>query len=313
MSIPGARSVIVCGLVAALGACSPGESGAPADPPRAQPWLDGVDLAAFLDCAREQGATLVSAHRAGPRPGYAENAISTMLASARDGAVFVEIDVARTADGRLVLMHDDTLARTTTGEGRVAETDWSRIRTLLLTDETGAALEESPPLLADALAALDGVAIAQLDPKTDRIAEIVAAVIDAQAVDRVLVIAYSLDDAIALHRAAPELMLSVGLDSMRELERLQRAGVDLSRIVAWLGADGGDAVLDAALAERGVETSYADFGAERDGTINYRALSAAGGEILSIDGVEAAAGRLDARENARRVLAACPAAQPSAG
>ena len=310
MSTPGARGVILLGLAAALHACSPGDADGPDDAPRAQPWLDGVELAAWLDCAREQGATLLSAHRAGPRPGYAENAIPTMLAAARDGATFIEIDVTRSADGRLVLMHDDTLARTTTGEGRVAETDWNRIRALQLTDPTGAALEDSPPLLADALAALDGIAIAQLDPKTERVAEIIARVIDAEATDRVVFITASIEDAVALHAAAPDLMLSVPVGSMRDLDRLERAGVDPARIIAWLGADGGDAVLDAALAERGVETGYAEFGAERSGAVNYRALAAAGGEILSVDAVDAAAMRLDADAIARRALAECPAAQP---
>lgn len=37
------------------------------------------------------------------------------------GVDIVEIDVKKTKDGHLVIMHDQTLDRTTTGRGRVSE------------------------------------------------------------------------------------------------------------------------------------------------------------------------------------------------
>ena len=62
--------------------------------PADEPWLQGVDLAAYLDCARELNVTLLQAHRAGDRPRAAENSLGAIEASLADGAVFVEIDLA---------------------------------------------------------------------------------------------------------------------------------------------------------------------------------------------------------------------------
>jgi len=46
------------------------------------------------------------------------------------GAGWVEVDVKLSADGAAVLMHDDTLERTTDGRGRVADATLAEIKTL---------------------------------------------------------------------------------------------------------------------------------------------------------------------------------------
>jgi glycerophosphoryl diester phosphodiesterase len=45
-------------------------------------------------------------------------------------ADMLEMDVRSTSDGEVVVIHDDTVDRTTDGSGRVAELPWSRIREL---------------------------------------------------------------------------------------------------------------------------------------------------------------------------------------
>ncbi|MEE4331326.1 MAG: glycerophosphodiester phosphodiesterase family protein [Wenzhouxiangella sp.] len=298
------RKNLVLLLLIGLAACTPTPE------PVTEPWLEGIDLAAYLDCAREQDVTLLQAHRAGDRPGAAENSLRAIEASLADGAVFIEIDVARTADGVLVLLHDRTLERTTTGRGRVIDISSADFTSLRLRDVNGRRLTEAPPTLEAALAALDGRGIAQIDLKGVDIRTIAEAIERAEATDRSIVITYSINDAIELHRALPEVMFSVGIDEPRDLERLARAGVDLSRVQAWLGTGTGNPSLDAILAGRAIETSYGDFRGEREGTVDYRRLAENGAEVISVDDVPAAAAALDARAQARALLAACPAALP---
>ncbi len=76
-----------------------------------------VDLGTRLDCLRLRSLAVVAAHRGQPDQSAAENAISSFTASLAAGVPFLEMDVATTRDGALVLMHDDTLDRTTTGSG----------------------------------------------------------------------------------------------------------------------------------------------------------------------------------------------------
>src|SRR6056297_2695258 len=290
------RSVAVIVVALFLAACGP----APSAPPPADRWLEGVDLAAYLDCAREQDVTLLQAHRAGDRPGAAENSLGAIKASLADGAVFMEIDVARTADGVLVLMHDRTVERTTNGQGRVTEMAYA---------DFAALKPEDPPALADALDALDGRGIAQIDLKGIGMAAISRAIETAGAADRSVVIVSSVNQAIALHRALPEILVSVGIDDLADLQRLEDAGVDLTRVQAWLGTGYGNPPLDAALAEREVETSYGDFRGERNGTVDYRLLADNGAEVISVDDVPAAAEALQAGARARALLKACSAAR----
>lgn len=302
------RALLATVALTLLSACESSDSGQ-AVPVAPDAWLSGVDLAAYMDCAREQDVTLLQAHRAGDRPGAAENSIGASLASFGDGAVFSEIDVARTRDGVLVLMHDRTVDRTTTGTGTVTEMTYADIAALQLVDMNGTTLEEVAPTLDQTLNALDGVGIAQIDLKDIDMETIAAAISQADAAHRSIVITYTIEDAIALHTALPEVMMSVGIRSLDDLATLETAGVDLTRVQAWLGLGTGNPELDAALAEHGIETSYGDFRAERDGNVDYQLMADNGAEVISVDDVPAAADALDAYDAARAVLENCPAAR----
>lgn len=272
-------------------------------------WLQDIELSEFMDCARESNATLIQAHRAGARPGLAENAISTMQAAMSDGAIFLEIDVARLSDGTLVLMHDDTVDRTTNGQGDVLSFNAESFSALQLVDEDGTLLEESPPTLRETFEVLDGRGISQLDLKDITVADIADAIVMAGATDRSIVITYTLDDAIALHNLLPDVMISAGIDSLSDIQTLRDAGFDLTRLQAWLGVGNGNPDLDAALADLGVETSFGNFGAEREGTASYIAMADAGAEVISVDNVPAASRALRAAQQVRGLLASCPAAR----
>ncbi|WP_421861159.1 glycerophosphodiester phosphodiesterase family protein [Oceanicaulis sp.] len=272
-------------------------------------WLTGVDLPAYLDCAREQGVTLLQAHRTGDRPGAAENSIGAMQASLDEGALFMEMDVAKTADGVLILMHDDTVDRTTNGSGPVNELTYAEISELQLVDVDGQVLDEGVPTFAEALTFLTGRGFAQVDLKDTSFEEISDALVAANAVDRSVVITYSIEDAITLSGLAPDVALSVGARDADDLERLNEGGVDFTLTTVWLGVGTGNPDWDAELAALGLETSFGDFGGERNGTVDYQLLSENGAEVISVDDVPAAAAALDAYEASRALLEACPAAQ----
>jgi glycerophosphoryl diester phosphodiesterase len=59
-----------------------------------------------------------------------ENTVAGIHAARAHGACWVELDVRLTRDGRPVLLHDETLERTTDGRGRVARTPLAAVRKL---------------------------------------------------------------------------------------------------------------------------------------------------------------------------------------
>lgn len=73
--------------------------------------------------------TTVVAHR-GNSSVAPENTLAAFEAAWRSGAAAIELDVQLTADGAVVVIHDDTLDATTDGAGRLASTDLAAVRTL---------------------------------------------------------------------------------------------------------------------------------------------------------------------------------------
>ena len=92
-----------------------------------------------------------------------ENTIAAIRKGISRGADFVEVDVRRNRDGRLVLMHDERVDRTTDGSGLIAEMTWAELQLL------DAGHGERVPCLEEALAAANGRAGVILEAKTQGI------------------------------------------------------------------------------------------------------------------------------------------------
>lgn len=104
----------------------------------------------------------VVAHRADWR--YApENSIAAIQSSIRLGADVVELDIQKTKDGKLILMHDHTLDRTTTGKGKVSEWTLDSIRTLYLKNGASLRTKHRVPTLEEALLTAKGQVMVNLD------------------------------------------------------------------------------------------------------------------------------------------------------
>ena len=71
----------------------------------------------------------VIAHR-GASTHAPENTMAAFRAAREQGALWIETDVKLTQDGVPILMHDETLERTTNGTGNIATKDWADIAAL---------------------------------------------------------------------------------------------------------------------------------------------------------------------------------------
>ena len=89
---------------------------------------------------------IVSAHRAGKGiPGYPENCLQTIQHLRKKGIHSFEIDIFESASGDLMLMHDDKLGRTATGEGVVSQMTTEQLLKEHLKDDFG---KETPYQIA---------------------------------------------------------------------------------------------------------------------------------------------------------------------
>lgn len=98
---------------------------------------------------------------------FPENTLSAMRAAVQAGADLVEIDVQLTKDAELVVMHDDSVDRTTNGTGEVKDLTFQQVRAL----DAGSKFDvrfagERVPTLEESIDAVQGGAILNIEVKS---------------------------------------------------------------------------------------------------------------------------------------------------
>lgn len=125
---------------------------------------------------RDQSTVIVASHR-GDWRNFPENSLEAIDNAIKMGVDIVELDVQRTKDGELILMHDPTLDRTTTGKGKIAEIALDSIRKLKLKNGCAIRTIHNVPTLEEALMHAKGKIMLNLD-KADRYFEQVYALME---------------------------------------------------------------------------------------------------------------------------------------
>jgi glycerophosphoryl diester phosphodiesterase len=219
-------------------------------------------LSASFDCLREKNVALVSAHRGQSDQTKLENALASLKESHAAGIPLLEIDIATTQDGVLVLMHDDTLNRTTNGTGSVSTRDFSYVDALMLKRPDGRLTRQPVPTLSTVLIWGKKVgAHFQLDVKrSTRFEDVVRQVRATGMENKVVVITYNLTDAALVAKLAPELMISTNISDSEGLEQAQRL-LPGNIILGWTGTRTPNPQLMAALRAAKIEPLFGTLGA----------------------------------------------------
>lgn len=239
---------------------------------------------------------MVSAHRGGPYPGFPENAIETFANVIKFTPAIIELDVAMTKDGVLVLMHDDDLERTTTGKGKVRDMTYEYIQGLFLEDETGAQTDFKVPTFKEALIWSKGKVLLTVDVKQSVPYEkLIAEIRETGSEAHAAVITYSFAAAKKMNSLAPELMLSITIRNEEEIQRFEETGIPWTRVIAFTGVTERPQEFNQALHEKGVFTILGVLGnldrsAIARGDEIYTGFVQKGADILATDRpIEAAA------------------------
>ena len=114
----------------------------------------------LINC--DSSSVIVVAHR-GDWRNFPENSLEAIDNAIKMGVDIVELDVKRTKDGELILMHDRTLDRTTTRKGLVSENTLSDIRKLNLRNGCNIRTIHKVPTLEEALLHAKGKIMINLD------------------------------------------------------------------------------------------------------------------------------------------------------
>jgi len=96
-------------------------------------------------------ATLLAAHRGGALL-WPENSLLAFRNAVALGADFIEFDVHLSRDGEVMVIHDPTLDRTTSGQGAVRDRTVAELKALRLKDRAGVVTGETVPTLDEVIA-----------------------------------------------------------------------------------------------------------------------------------------------------------------
>ena len=205
-------------------------------------WAVGFGAVCLILLATASGSqwpewTVVNiAHRGGIVPGYAENTLAAYRRAISYGVDVIEIDLRGTRDGEVIILHDETLERTTDGRGKVTDHTLGELKQL------NAGSGESIPSYAEVLdlVADTGVKLLldiKISPVLDkgkvvRLTESHGAVLD------VIVGVRTLGDLRQFRRLNPNIRTLGFIRRLEDIDDFVAGGVDIIRLwPEWIRAD----------------------------------------------------------------------------
>lgn len=184
---------------------------------------------------KEEKVAFISAHRGGPTDGFPENCLATFGYTLRHTHALLEVDPRYTKDSAIVLHHDQTLDRTTTGTGRISDHTLAELRQLYLKDPEGNVTPYRMPTLDEALDWAKGKTILVLDQKDVSVADRVRKIEEHGAEANAMLIVYSYEQAKECYRLNSNIMMEVMIPNRERLADFAQTGVPLRNIVAFVG------------------------------------------------------------------------------
>ncbi len=233
----------------------------------------------------------VSAHRGGSGIiNYPENCIETFDYLHKKGIQIFEIDISETKDQHLVLMHDNSLQRTSTGRQDVNQINLNQIKEYFLVDDFGQQTSYKIPTFAEALNwGKDKPIYFMVDIKKGvDYAAIVSTINQANMQNKVVLVTYTVGQAKKLNRIAPNMLLSVSMRNEREFNEMMNSGIPTDKMVAFTGTRRNDKSLFDKIHEKDILVIFGTLGnldksAAAKGNQLYKDLEKDGVDIFATD------------------------------
>ena len=179
---------------------------------------------------------LVSAHRGGPVTGFPENCTATFANSIKYNPIIIETDIALSKDSVLVMLHDNTLDRTTTGTGKIDNYTYQELQQLFLEDNEGNQTPYKIETLDEVLKWGNDKVIYTLDVKKGVPMKMIVDAVRRNKAERYsVIITYNANQAAEVAKLAPDLMISVSARGKEDVERMENLGVKANKMIAFVG------------------------------------------------------------------------------
>ncbi len=129
---------------------------------------------------------LVAAHR-GDWRNAPENSMNALLYCIDKGFDMMELDVKMTKDSQMVVMHDNTIDRTTNGKGKVSDFTLAELQKLKLKNGLGRVTQNSIPTFKEMMLAAKGKIMINVDKGNDHLSDVFAILVGTGTLDQAIV------------------------------------------------------------------------------------------------------------------------------
>lgn len=183
------------------------------------------------------GSVIISGHRGAWRDSdYPDNSFEGLQYAAEQvPEIFFEVDPRLTKDSVIVLMHDATMERTTTGKGKLADYTFEELDMIRLKDDRGNITTFKVPTLEEVIRWSIGKAVLNLDRKDVPPEMIIDLVKKCDAERHIMLTVHSGTQAKYYYDRLPEVMLSSRIRNETEYEDFASAGVPWENMIAYVG------------------------------------------------------------------------------
>lgn len=239
---------------------------------------------------KEGWKPMISIHRGGgDYVGFPENCLESFAYLASKMPSVIECDIEITKDSVLMMMHDNSLDRTTTQKGKIINQNWAEIKDAQLKDNLGNLTNFKIPTLEQILVWGKDKVLFTLDVKRNTpYKKVVEMVHKTHSENYVVIITYDANQAKEVYTLDPNLMISVTIRSKEEYDRHHALGIPDNRMVAFIGTREPSKDFTDFLHQKGICTILGTLGnldkkAKADGDTYYKDLVNKGSDILSTD------------------------------
>lgn len=193
-----------------------------------------ADLKAFFRYTPDR-VPLMCGHRGGATDSYPENAIATLEYTLSKTPAFFEVDPRLTKDSVMVILHDATLDRTTTGKGKLSDYTWEEVKKLRLKDPSGKVTKYGVHTLDEVLQWSKGKTVLMIDKKDVPLPMLLGAITKNKAESHVLVSAYDVEEAKYYHKHNKNILFEAFIKNQQQLDAYAASGIPWENIVAYFG------------------------------------------------------------------------------
>ena len=182
-----------------------------------------------------QRSYILSSHRGGALPTFPENCIATFEHSLAHGCTMLEVDPRLTKDGAIVLHHDKTLDRTTSGTGLLSDRTLAELQQLTLKDSNGEATPHKMPTLQQVIDWARNKTLLVVDQKDVPLEQRIAAITENKAEAFVILIIGNLKHAQQVHASNPKITMEVMVPNLKRVKAIDESTLPWRNLIAFIG------------------------------------------------------------------------------